>query len=36
MHTNAAFKTLSRDTEPFDEPEDGAKLTRARVARRQR
>ena len=36
MYTNAAFKILSRDKAPFDEPEDGAKLTRAHVARRQR
>ena len=31
MHTNATFKIISWDEEPFDESEDGAKLTRAHV-----
>ena len=31
MHTNATFKIISWDEEPFDEPEDGVKLTRAHV-----
>ena len=31
MVTNATFRILSWDEEPFDEPEDGPKLTRAHV-----
>ena len=31
MHTNATFKIISWDEEPFDEPEDGPKLTRAHI-----
>ncbi len=31
MLTNATFKIVSWDEEPFDEPEDGPKLTRAHV-----
>ena len=31
MHTNATFKIISWDEEPFDESEDGAKLTRTHV-----
>ena len=33
MLTNATFKIVSWDEEPFDEPEDGPKLTRAHVKR---
>ena len=31
MLTQATFKILSWDEEPFDEPEDGPKLTRAHI-----
>jgi len=31
MHTEAKFKIISWDEEPFDEPADGPKLTRAHV-----
>ena len=31
MLTKATFKIISWDEEPFDEPEDGPKLTRAHV-----
>lgn len=31
MLTRATFKILSWDEEPFDEPEDGPKLTRAHI-----
>ena len=31
MLTNATFKIVSWDEEPFDEPEDGPKLTRAHI-----
>ena len=31
MFTNATFKVISWDEEPFDEPVDGPKLTRAHV-----
>ena len=31
MFTKATFKILSWDEEPFDEPEDGPKLTRAHI-----
>ena len=33
MLTNATFKIISWDEEPFDEPEDGPKLTRAHVTK---
>ena len=33
MLTNATFKITSWDEEPFDEPGDGSKLTRAHVRR---
>ena len=33
MLTNATFKIISWDEEPFDEPGDGSKLTRAHVRR---
>ena len=33
MLTNATFKIVSWDEEPFDEPEDGPKLTRAHVTK---
>lgn len=33
MLTNATFKIASWDEEPFDEPENGPKLTRAHVRR---
>ena len=33
MLTNATFKIVSWDEEPFDEPEDGPKLTRAHIRR---
>ena len=33
MLTNATFKITSWDEEPFDEPENGPKLTRAHVRR---
>ena len=33
MFTNATFKIISWDEEPFDEPEDGPKLTRAHVTK---
>ena len=33
MLTNATFKIISWDEEPFDEPGDGLKLTRAHVRR---
>lgn len=31
MRTKATFKILSWDEEPFDEPDDGPKLTRAHI-----
>ena len=31
MLTNATFKIVSWDEEPFDEPEDGPKLTRGNL-----
>ncbi len=31
MHAKSTFKILSWDEEPFDEPEDGPKLTRAHI-----
>ena len=31
MHARAMFKIVSWDEEPFDEPEDGPKLTQAHV-----
>ena len=33
MLTNATFKIVSWDEEPFDESEDGQKLTRAHIRR---
>ncbi len=33
MLTNATFKIVGWDEEPFDEPEDGPKLTRAHITR---
>ncbi len=33
MQTKATFKIISWDEEPFDEPEDGPKLTRAHIKR---
>ena len=33
MHTDAKFRIASWDEEPFDESEDGSKLTRAHIRR---
>ena len=33
MHTNATFKITGWNEEPFDESEDGSKLTRAHITR---
>ena len=33
MHANVTFKILSWDENPFDEPENGSKLTKAQVHR---